>query len=611
MRNILKALGIMAIVLLGFTPAHAGFSLTVGTSNSYLSVGDYDYLPYTAGYGTPRVDFYDVMGQYGGWVYAPQFGRVWRPYVSYGWRPYTQGHWIYTQYGPTWVGYEPWAWAAYHYGNWIFTPSYGWVWIPGYDWHPGRVMWSHSYGSIGWSPAPPYGYDYSRGYLSYRGSYNQYTYDDNDFDRDDYYGGGYYNRGYNDLYYNSGYQQIAPQIWVFIQINNFNSDNYSNCYFGGSYARQVFENRMVRLTPRPLPRVYVEKNTHQQIREIGVHVKEMQANDHRIKMVIPDGEEDVVRKHANETVKQFIAPGFAEKQKQFKGTASKNQPELARVFKQDNSKPQVEKLSTDQLLNQVKLQTQEGDRRREENEKKQVETIVRMKKQTDVQPADRMKIENEKRNQGFNSGNGTLEPPVKNGNRDSQFDRRNENSDNNSQVERNNDSIRNRNQYQEPPQDKTNHDRQFEQQWTPKTEDRSKSNDLKNQQDQFDRQRNDQKRIDQQKQFEQQQQDRVRQDQLDQERTNQSQRRYLDQMPQDDKNNSRDDQFRKNRNDQSADNPDLQDSSPEPEPTVDQTQDGNRDQSSNQEDKQKSSSHDKHQKDKSRKHQDNPKPPNR
>jgi hypothetical protein len=583
MRNILRAFGILAIVLLGFTPAHAGFSLTVGTNNSYLSVGDYDYLPYTVAsssyYGTPRVDFYDVMGQYGNWVYAPQFGRVWRPYVSYGWRPYTQGHWIYTQYGPTWVGYEPWAWAAYHYGNWIWTQSYGWVWVPGYDWHAGRVMWSHSSGSIGWSPSPPYGYDYSRGYLSYRGSYNQYTYDDNDFDRDDYYGG-QYNRGYNDLYHNSGYHQIAPQIWVFIQINNFNSDNYSNCYFGGSYARQIFENRMVRLTPRPLPRVYVEKNTHQQIREIGVRVKEMQANDHRIKMVIPDGEEDVVRKHANETVKQFIAPGFAEKQKQFKGTASKNQSALARVFKQDNSKPQVEKMSSDQLLNQVKQLKQEGDRRREENEKKQIETIAKIKKQAEVQPTQQKKVDNnDKRNNDFNHGGSSYQEPVlKKTDHDSQFDRRIENRDASSEIERNNQES-----------DKKQQQDRF-------------------QQEQIDRQRTEQKRIEQQQleqaQLKQQerlrqdrlQQDREQQEQLDQQKMKESQRRYEEQRVQEQRSNNRDDQFHsETRNDQppANTNTDQRNTRKSDETVVDRDTTDNQDASRVQDDKQNDSKQDK------------------
>src|SRR5207244_4251207 len=56
-------------------------------------------------------------------------------------------------------------WAAYHYGNWIFAQQYGWVWLPGYEWQPGRVIWSYSYGMVGWMPAPPVGYTYACGYL--------------------------------------------------------------------------------------------------------------------------------------------------------------------------------------------------------------------------------------------------------------------------------------------------------------------------------------------------------------------------------------------------------------------------------------------------------------
>ena len=44
------------------------------------------------------------------------------------------------------------AWCAYHYGQWIFTPEFGWVWVPGYEWTPGRVAWATGPGYIGWSP---------------------------------------------------------------------------------------------------------------------------------------------------------------------------------------------------------------------------------------------------------------------------------------------------------------------------------------------------------------------------------------------------------------------------------------------------------------------------
>src|SRR3990172_7200316 len=172
-------------IFIAISSARAGVSFTIGTDDFYLSVGDYDYLPYAytadPGFAAPRISFYEMMAQYGYWVYVPPFGQVWRPYVYYDWRPFTYGHWIYTQYGSTWVGYEPWAWAAYHYGNWVWISRFGWVWIPGYQWHPGNVVWAQSYGTIGWIPAPPSGYDYSRGYLAYVGPQNQFTYYDDDF----------------------------------------------------------------------------------------------------------------------------------------------------------------------------------------------------------------------------------------------------------------------------------------------------------------------------------------------------------------------------------------------------------------------------------------------
>src|SRR3990172_1258074 len=175
---------ISAFLLLGFATADAGVSISIGTEGFYLSVGDYDYLPYAynayPAYARPRINFHDMMSQYGIWLPVQYFGMVWKPYTSYGWRPYLYGHWLYTQYGPTWEGYEPWAWVGYHYGDWIFDRQYGWVWIPGYEWHPGHVIWARSYGSIGWMPAPPGGYDYSRGYLSNVGPNNQYSYDDPD-----------------------------------------------------------------------------------------------------------------------------------------------------------------------------------------------------------------------------------------------------------------------------------------------------------------------------------------------------------------------------------------------------------------------------------------------
>src|SRR3989304_7188516 len=103
MRTMKRTLVVLLFMLAGFSSANAGISFTIGTDDFYLSVGDYDYLPYafveTPSYVPPRISFYDALTDYGYWAYASPFGQVWVPYASYGWGPYTYGRWILTSYG--------------------------------------------------------------------------------------------------------------------------------------------------------------------------------------------------------------------------------------------------------------------------------------------------------------------------------------------------------------------------------------------------------------------------------------------------------------------------------------------------------------------------------
>ena len=90
-------LGIAIFGFAGITSAAVSFSISIGSDNFYSSVGNYDYLPYSYssygyGYQPPRISFYDVMADYGTWVYVAPFGRVWQPYVGPTWRPYVLGH---------------------------------------------------------------------------------------------------------------------------------------------------------------------------------------------------------------------------------------------------------------------------------------------------------------------------------------------------------------------------------------------------------------------------------------------------------------------------------------------------------------------------------------
>ena len=370
---------VLAFVVAAFTVAQAAdFSIGIGTGNYYVSVGDYDYLPYAyqtnPGFVPPRVNFYNMMSDYGTWVTVSPFGQVWQPYASHGWRPYTYGHWTYTsQYGPMWQGYEPWAWAGYHYGNWIFAQQYGWVWIPGYQWHPGQVAWSNSYDSIGWMPLPPAGYDYSRGYLSYIGPQNQFGCNDSDFGVSFSmggiglsYGGPYYNPTCRNLYYNSAYLGQVPNLWTFIGSSNFGNDNYADYYLGPDYARYVFDRRLLRITARPIDRTVLQRITGVTIEETPVAVKQLQTDKQTVRVVVPTSDREIerVRKYSNQVVEEVIAPAFAEKRKAFKGQASKNKEVVAKIFRQENAQPRVKELSTQEVVSRAQQAKQQRDERR-------------------------------------------------------------------------------------------------------------------------------------------------------------------------------------------------------------------------------------------------------
>ena len=75
------------------------------------------------------------LDAYGNWIYANEYGWIWRPHASSismydDWAPYRYGGWVWVApYGWTWVGNEPWGWAPYHYGRWVYYNGY-WAWCP-------------------------------------------------------------------------------------------------------------------------------------------------------------------------------------------------------------------------------------------------------------------------------------------------------------------------------------------------------------------------------------------------------------------------------------------------------------------------------------------------
>jgi hypothetical protein len=371
----LRLVCISALVFAGVSTAGAGVTFQIGSDDFFLSVGDYDYLPYAyqdnPGYTPPQINFTDMMGEYGLWVTVSPFGSVWQPHASSGWRPYMYGHWIYTEYGPYWEGYEPWAWAGYHYGSWIYDSRFGWVWVPGYDWHPGRVAWARGYDTIGWMPLPPDGYDYHQGRLSYVGRNNQFSYSDSDFGEDfesgSYrYGGPYYDPQVRDMYYNASYAAITPHLWIFIDGSNFGRDNYADVDLAPDYARYAFDQKMVRLSNRPMEKGMMERITGRPIQQAPVDVREIRADKRTLKVVVPSGgaAAERIRRQSPQVVRQVIAPAFAEKQMQFKGSASKVQAPVARIFKQENVQPRLETRSQEQVINAAREAQKSRDQQR-------------------------------------------------------------------------------------------------------------------------------------------------------------------------------------------------------------------------------------------------------
>ena len=188
--------------------------------------------------------FHDGLSPYGSWVNASHYGNSWRPSGA-GFRPYVNGYWSYTSYGPTWIGNEPYAWSVYHYGQWVFDPVYGWVWVPGYEWHAGRVNWAYGTDYIGWAPDYP------------------------------------------------GFDQSNINLWVFINRNNFGYTNYSNVVLRRDMVQNLFDRRVVRVRSGSFQRAELERIVGRPVLMTRVRERTLLADGHRTRLIVPEGHDDV------------------------------------------------------------------------------------------------------------------------------------------------------------------------------------------------------------------------------------------------------------------------------------------------------------------------------
>lgn len=204
--------------------------------------------------------FHDRLSDGGRWLHSPVWGDVWRPrrgLVGADFQPYTNGYWEFTdEYGWYWVSEDPFDDVVYHYGRWVYDPDLNWVWIPGYTWGPGWVVWRDGGGYSGWMPMPPDEAFISGTGLSLGMNFGSW-------------GANFY--GYNRWYGN----RVDPgRFWVFVDSRNLANRDYRRFVVPRERARIIINNT------RNVTR-FVVVNNRVVNRSIDVRVVE-RASGHRI-----------------------------------------------------------------------------------------------------------------------------------------------------------------------------------------------------------------------------------------------------------------------------------------------------------------------------------------
>jgi hypothetical protein len=252
------------------------FGLT-GTSQAYTNV-------------SVSIGFHDALAPYGTWVNYSNYGNCWRPHAYAGWSPYTEGHWVYTSYGPMWDSPEPYGWATYHYGQWVFSASYGWIWVPGYDYYPSRVSWAYGNDYLAWSPiypAPSYG---------------------------------------------------NVNVWFGIDRNHWGYNDYRNVILRGDRMRPLFERRAVQIRNARLDRGDFERFAGRRVEVVPVEERVVRADNRQVKVVVPRNRVQVVDREITRAQKQRVANGndrndrFAERNNRNERIVERRDSKGNRVF---------------------------------------------------------------------------------------------------------------------------------------------------------------------------------------------------------------------------------------------------------------------------------------
>lgn len=272
-------------------PANAGGYVGIEISNHGVSLGfgasSWGIWGSSWHSGGTSIGFSAALSGYGDWVHVGGLGRVWRPWVAAGWQPYTHGRWTWTSLGWTWVAYEPWGWIPHHYGNWAFS-TVGWVWTPGYAYHPGNVVWVSTGVHVGWYPCAPRGWSHAhRGY--HRGWHDGYGVGRRDG----------YSHGYADGWRDARYATWVPRSHV-------TAENIAHHSVGHEAAtRAVARTSVTTMTGAPT-RNQVESFVGRPVPEARIVERKATIDGREVRMVRPEGQERIVRRHGSSTVDRAL-----------------------------------------------------------------------------------------------------------------------------------------------------------------------------------------------------------------------------------------------------------------------------------------------------------------
>jgi hypothetical protein len=133
---------------------------------------------------------------------------------------------------------------------------YGWVWIPGTQWHAGAVNWSYGGGYIGWRPAYPAGYNY--------------------------YGG-------NDA-----------NLWVVIDADRWGYDSYRPYALRTAAVRDLWDRRVFRERYDTIRRADLERVVRRPVRTLELRENTVRVGDRKVRMMATSGDEAKIRKNVAE-----------------------------------------------------------------------------------------------------------------------------------------------------------------------------------------------------------------------------------------------------------------------------------------------------------------------